>query len=59
MANTVNVYAAPFARPDITSVVAVELNRTGVRAVWPTHGVTTYAVTGDGMVDGAFQDTVA
>ena len=46
IATTVNVYVVPFARPVTTSVVAVELNRTGVWATWPTHGVTTYPVTG-------------
>jgi hypothetical protein len=59
IASTVNVYVVPLVRPVTVCVVAVELNRTGVWAVCPTHGVTTYAVIGTRPPSGACHDTVA
>jgi hypothetical protein len=59
-AATVNVYGVPFVSPVTVSVVAVELNGTGVCATPLMYGVTTYDVTADPPFDvGAVHVTVA
>jgi hypothetical protein len=45
--------------PVTVSVVAAELNRTGVCATLLTNGVTTYATIGNGIPNGACHKTVA
>ncbi len=50
---------APLVSPVTVWVVAVELNMIGVWGTCPIHGVTTYAVMGNGIASGACHDTVA